>query len=155
VQPFKKPLSLRRRARVLQTTPERSALMAAVRQTGTTAELTVRRIARSLGIRYTLSNRDLPGSPDLANRSRRFAVLVHGCFWHRHADCAKTTTPRRNRSFWLDKFDANMRRDARTVSELRRLGYRVIVIWECEVSDQERVARRLRPLQSDLQEGAL
>ena len=113
--------------------PSTSERMGGIRQKGTAAELAVRRIATSLGLHYRISNRDLPGSPDLANRSRKWAIFVHGCFWHRHAGCSRTTTPRRNRAFWVAKFEANIARDARVQSELRDLGYRVVVLWECEV----------------------
>ncbi|MCC6998053.1 MAG: DNA mismatch endonuclease Vsr [Deltaproteobacteria bacterium] len=110
--------------------------MGGIRQKGTVAELAVRRIATNLGLHYRVSNRDLPGSPDLANRSRKWAIFVHGCFWHRHEGCPRTTTPRRNREFWVAKFEANVARDARVQSELRRLGYAVLVLWECEIQDQ-------------------
>jgi len=80
-------------------------------------------------------NRDLPGSPDIANRARKWAVFVHGCFWHRHVGCKRTTTPTRNRSFWIEKFRANIARDARVQAVLRSEGYRVIVVWECETED--------------------
>jgi DNA mismatch endonuclease, patch repair protein len=120
--------------------------MAAVRQRGTMPELAVRRAATAAGLRYTLSNRDLPGSPDLANRARRYAVFVHGCFWHRHSGCRRTTTPARNHGFWMEKFAANVARDRRVVRALRALGYAVVTVWECEASDAARLARKLAKL---------
>jgi DNA mismatch endonuclease (patch repair protein) len=106
--------------------------MAGVRQRDTTPELAVRRVLTLLGLRYRARNRDLPGSPDVANRGGRWAVFVHGCFWHRHEGCASTTTPTRNRDFWVGKFDANVARDALAVAALRRRGFRVATVWECE-----------------------
>jgi DNA mismatch endonuclease (patch repair protein) len=123
-----------------------SARMALVRQRGTAAELEVRRALRGLGHHYRVRNRDLPGSPDVANRARRWAVFVHGCFWHRHDGCARTTTPKRNRSFWESKFVANQRRDRRAVSALRRLGYSVIIVWECEAEQPSSLAHKLSRL---------
>src|SRR5687768_13330933 len=99
------------RAPKLITTPQRSRLMGRVRQRGTTPELAVRSALRQLGVSYRLNARELPGSPDVANRSKRFAVFVHGCYWHRHPGCRLTTTPSTNVDFWLEKFSANQARD--------------------------------------------
>jgi DNA mismatch endonuclease (patch repair protein) len=92
-------------------------------------------------------NRDLPGNPDLANRASRWAVFVHGCFWHRHSGCPRSTTPKNNRAFWVAKFDANIERDKRVRQQLRDVGFRVFVTWECEAEDarvlQRKVARFL------------
>jgi DNA mismatch endonuclease (patch repair protein) len=123
-----------------------SLRMALVRQRGTAAELAVRRALRELGHRYRVRNRDLPGSPDAANRTRRWAVFVHGCFWHRHDGCVKTTTPKRNRPFWEAKFDANQKRDRRAVLALRRLGFAVVIVWECEAEQSTLLIRKLRKL---------
>lgn len=115
-----------------------SARLGRIRQHGTSAELTVRKLLHALGRRFRVHNRDLAGSPDIANRSRKWAVFVHGCFWHRHAGCKRATTPSRNREFWLHKFDANVARDARVQAALREQGYRVVVVWECETEDVSR-----------------
>lgn len=115
-----------------RVTPGVSKRMAAVRQKDTGPELAVRKVLSALGHFYRVRNGDLPGSPDIANRSRRWAVFVHGCFWHRHG-CTRTTTPKSNREFWLQKFDANVRRDRRAQRALRAMGFNVIVFWECHV----------------------
>ena len=125
---------------------ETSARLGRIRQHGTAAELTVRKLLHALGHRFRVHNRDLPGSPDVANRSRNWAVFVHGCFWHRHANCKRTTTPSRNREFWLRKFDANVARDARVQAALRKQGYRVLVVWECETEDVSRLKTLRRAL---------
>ena len=118
---------------------ETSRRMSAVRQSGTSAELQVRRALSRIGLRYRLNVRSLPGSPDLANVRQRFAVFVHGCFWHRHRDCPYATMPKTNKAFWTEKFDANVRRDDRAKKSLRERGFRVIVVWECEARAQRLV----------------
>jgi len=123
-----------------------SARMAGVRRAGTAPELAVRAALRALGLHYRVENRDLPGSPDVANRIHRWAVFVHGCYWHRHAGCRRATTPKRNAAFWCAKFDANVARDARARAALRRLRFRVVTIWECQTSSARNLANRLRPL---------
>lgn len=111
---------------------ETSARMARIRQKGTKIEATVAAVLRDLGLYYRKNVRKLPGSPDFANRSKRWVVFVHGCFWHHHAGCHRATVPKSNRGFWLNKFRENKRRDARNVRLLRQDGYRVVVIWECQ-----------------------
>lgn len=128
----------------LITDPETSARLARVRQHSTSAERKVRGAIHGLGIRYRIHNRDLPGSPDLANRARGWAVFVHGCFWHRHRGCPRATTPKRNRMFWEAKFEANRARDRKKARELRTLGFRVLTVWECESERPQYLERRLR-----------
>jgi DNA mismatch endonuclease Vsr len=123
--------------------PSRSALMARVRQRGTAAELVVAASLRSLGASYRVNVRKLPGSPDFANRTRKWAVFVHGCFWHHHIACKRATVPKSNKTFWREKFAANRMRDERSTLELRRCGYRVAVIWECEISVGDLVRTKL------------
>jgi DNA mismatch endonuclease (patch repair protein) len=122
----------------------RSALMKRVRQKGTPAERVVATICSKLKLNYRLNVRSLPGSPDLANKTRRWAIFVNGCFWHLHTNCRLAGVPKRNREFWLAKFVDNRKRDARKVKELRRLGFRVAVVWQCETADREALSRRLQ-----------
>lgn len=98
---------------------------------------------RGLGKGYTIRNRDLPGSPDIANRKRGWAIFVHGCFWHQHPGCRKATIPKQNAEFWAEKFAQNRLRDARQVAALAALGFSVIVVWECECRDRPALAARL------------
>jgi DNA mismatch endonuclease, patch repair protein len=130
----------------VSTTSATSARMALVRRSGTAPELAVRRVARAIGLRFTIRNSDLPGSPDLANRSRRRAVFVHGCYWHRHSKCSRATMPKQNFEFWRRKFKRNMERDASAVKALKALGFRVAVIWECEAGVDKRIGRALAKL---------
>lgn len=145
-QPFKRVEQALAGGRKLMTTAKASARMSKVQQSGTFPERAVRIVTRQLGLRTTHANRDLPGSPDLANRSRRFAIFVHGCYWHRHLDCNRATTPKSNTAFWRAKFVRNMDRDRQSERALEERGFRVVTIWECEVGDTKLIARRLRGL---------
>lgn len=129
----------------LVTTPERSALFKRVRQRGTAPEAAVRGMLTRLGHTYSTNVRGIPGSPDLVSEGL-LAVFVHGCYWHRHPGCPASSTPSRNAEFWRAKFEDNVRRDRRKVRELRKLGYRVMTIWECETKTQENQARLERRL---------
>lgn len=130
----------------LQTDSARSALMARVRQHGTDAEKRVAAALRALGHSYRLNVRSLPGSPDFANRRRRWAIFVHGCFWHQHTGCKRATVPTRNRKFWMNKFMTNRTRDARAVWALRHADMSVVIVWECETLDKERLYSRILKL---------
>ncbi len=96
-----------------------------------------------MGLRFRVRNRDLPGSPDIANRSKKWAVFVHGCFWHRHVGCSRATTPKRNAEFWAEKFERNRERDRSVVREMRKMGFTVAIVWECETRDEVRLKRIL------------
>lgn len=130
--------------RPIPQSPERSRLLGRVRQKRTAPEEAVARVLRDLGIAYRRNVKTLPGSPDFANARRRFAIFVDGCFWHHHTGCRRATIPNNNRAFWEAKFAANRARDASAIRALRRRGFRVIVIWECELDGvRARLARRL------------
>ncbi len=100
------------------------------------------------GFRYALHRRDLPGSPDIVFPARRKVIFINGCFWHGH-DCRNTLTPRSHLSYWLPKLAANKERDKRNRRNLRRLGWRYLVIWECELKHPGRVAKRALIFVSD------
>ncbi|MGM4962983.1 very short patch repair endonuclease [Tardiphaga sp. 1201_B9_N1_1] len=121
----------------------RSWTMSRIKSKDTKPELTVRKAAHSLGLRFRLHRRDLPGTPDLVFPGRRTALFVHGCFWHRH-DCGRATTPASNVGYWAAKFQRNVERDARSAAELRKLGWRCVRIWECETRDPEKLDGVLR-----------
>ena len=121
----------------------RSELMANIRGRDTAPELAVRCIAHRMGLRFRLHRNDLPGRPDLVFPKHRLAVFVHGCFWHRHEGCRHASTPKSRIAFWTEKFAANVVRDARQEAALRALGWRVLVVWQCESRDEATVERRL------------
>ena len=115
--------------------PARSELMRRVRGKNTAPELAVRRAAHALGYRFRLHRADLPGRPDLVFPRLRTALFVHGCFWHRHEGCSRMTTPKTRTAYWQEKFEQNIQRDRRNSAALRRLGWDVAVVWECETFD--------------------
>ncbi len=113
------------------------------RQAGTKPEVAVRSALSSLGVRYRLQNKSLPGSPDLSNVRRGWVLFVHGCYWHQHPGCPRATVPRNNREWWVAKFEANQARDARKERALAEMGLRVVVVWECQTKDPESLKHRL------------
>jgi DNA mismatch endonuclease, patch repair protein len=125
------------------TSDVRSAMMAAVPRINSMPEITVRAAIHAMGYRFRLHSRDLPGRPDIVLPRHRKVVFVHGCFWHRHG-CRKTTTPSTNNDFWTQKFASNRERDKRVVKKLRFLGWKSLVIWECQLDKPDRMLRRLR-----------
>jgi len=133
-----------------ETTAKTSARMSRVGRAATKPELLVRRYLTTLGLRYTTKNRDLPGSPDLANRKKKWAVFVHGCFWHQHWRCKSATIPKSNAAFWRAKFASNKSRDGRVQSELESLGFTVIAVWECQSSIPALIGEAVAPLRSEL-----
>ena len=120
--------------------------MAKIRGAHTQPERRVRSVLHSLGLRFRLHQAALPGRPDIVLRRHGTVVFVHGCFWHRHAACRGATTPKTNRGFWQRKFRADVRRDAGNQRDLRAAGWRVVVVWECELARPKRLAARLRRL---------
>ncbi|WP_343893881.1 DNA mismatch endonuclease Vsr [Craurococcus roseus] len=122
----------------------RRKMMSAVRGKDTGPEMLVRRIVHGLGYRYRLHRRDLPGRPDLAFGPRRKAIEVRGCFWHRHPGCARASLPSTRRDWWREKLDGNAARDARNLAAIERMGWEVLVLWECELTDTRALSGRVR-----------
>lgn len=122
----------------------RSRNMSRIRSIDTQAELAVRRIAHSLGYRFRIHRRDLPGTPDLVFPSRRVVLFVNGCFWHRHDGCRRAATPKTRTEFWKDKFRRTVKRDRFVNEALANSGWRTGVIWECETRDRDHITRLLR-----------
>lgn len=132
------------------TTEIRSRMMRSVRQKDTNPELRVRSIVHSLGARFRVHNRDWPGSPDIANRSKGWAIFVHGCFWHGHKRCRRLKgrqgpqIPVANKEYWEKKLSDNRARDARKTKALNDLGFRVLTVWECEIQSPDKLTGRLK-----------
>jgi DNA mismatch endonuclease (patch repair protein) len=118
--------------------------MRSVKAKNTKPEMIVRRLAHGLGYRYRLHQAGLPGKPDLVFGSRRAVIFVHGCFWHSHDGCARATKPSANAKFWQDKLSRNTARDARHLAALAEIGWRTLVIWECETKDRQSLSARLQ-----------
>ncbi len=125
------------------TPGERSKLMSRVRAVNTKPELAVRRLLYALGFRFRLHRSDLPGCPDIVLPGRRKVIFVHGCFWHRHPRCRRATMPKTRPDFWAHKFKQNRERDKRQQRELRRMGWDVLVVWECETHDLQQLKDRI------------
>jgi DNA mismatch endonuclease (patch repair protein) len=130
------------------TPAQRSRLMSRVVGRDTKPEWILRSALHRLGFRYRLGGAGLPGRPDLVLPKYRSVVFVHGCFWHRHADCKRATLPRTNADFWKEKLDRNVARDRDAAAALAALGWKVILVWECElyrdpVAAAARVVREL------------
>lgn len=114
---------------------QRSKAMRAVKQKDSAPEMLVRSLCHQLGLRFRLHRRDLPGCPDLVFPKYKTCVFVHGCFWHQHPGCAKSSRPRTNIEFWDRKLDRNIVRDAEVRERLNELGWRVFTIWECQTKN--------------------
>ncbi|OOG58372.1 very short patch repair endonuclease [Rhodanobacter sp. C03] len=112
----------------------RSRMMSGIRGRDTKPEIIVRKYLHAAGLRFRVAPKNLPGKPDIVLSKYRTVVLVHGCFWHRHKDCRYAAIPATRAGFWQKKFEANVERDERTNEQLADLGWRVIVIWECELT---------------------
>lgn len=121
----------------------RSWNMSRIKSRDTVPEIAVRRALHRLGYRFRLHRADLPGRPDIVLPKYRVAILVHGCFWHRHLACIDCSNPKTRRQYWGPKLLGNQKRDVRNRHSLRRLGWRPIVIWECQTKNPTRLADNL------------
>lgn len=125
--------------------PERrSEIMGRVRGKNTRPEMTVRRLVHGLGYRYRLHAKDLPGTPDLVFRPKKKVIFVHGCFWHRHTSCPLCRIPKSRVDFWTSKLERNAARDLKNTATLAAAGWKVLVIWECELKDTARLERAIK-----------
>ncbi|POG16953.1 very short patch repair endonuclease [Pseudomonas putida] len=120
--------------------------MGLVRGRDTKPEMIVRRLLHRMGYRYRLHGKGLPGKPDIVFGKRRKVIFIHGCFWHRHADpsCRLARLPKSRLEFWEPKFAATVVRDARAEADLRDGGWKVLVVWECELRNSEQLENKLR-----------
>jgi len=128
------------------TPAERSERMARVKGRDTAPEMLVRQIVRGLGYHYRLHRRDLPGCPDLTFGKLRKIIFVHGCFWHRHDDsaCKLARLPKSKLDFWLPKLEANRARDLKNQERIKAMGWKFLVVWECQLGDRVKLEKRIR-----------
>ena len=117
--------------------------MSRIKGRDTRPEKRVRSVLHRLGFRFSLGRRDLPGRPDIVLTRYKVAVFVHGCFWHRHSKCTNSVLPKTRQEFWLAKLNGNVERDKRNMAELKRLGWKILTVWECEVEDEPTLLRKL------------
>jgi DNA mismatch endonuclease (patch repair protein) len=127
----------------------RSQVMSAIRSKNTRPELAVRRLLYGMGFRYRLHADDLPGKPDIVLRRKNKAILIHGCFWHRHAGCPKASMPKTRPDFWRHKFAANVARDKAVLQALTEQGWSVLTVWQCEIRNAEQLKARLNDFLGD------
>lgn len=118
----------------------RSERMSRIRSSNTSPELALRKALHTLGFRFRLHRKDLPGKPDIVLPRYKAVVFVHGCFWHRHDGCKVASTPKSNTRFWVEKFDRNVARDSQSQELLRAQGWKVIIVWECELASGRKAA---------------
>lgn len=128
------------------TKEARSANMRAIRSKDMKPEITVRKIAHSMGYRFRLHRKDLPGKPDMVFPRRRAVIFVHGCFWHQHPDteCKHAHQPKSNTEYWSHKLARNQSRDAQHEAALLKQGWRVLIIWECQTKDEAMLRAQLK-----------
>ena len=126
------------------TPKERSERMSRVRGKGSKPEMKLRRLVHGMGFRYRLHSQVLPGKPDLVFPGRKAVIFMHGCFWHRHPGCKLARMPKSRIDFWRKKLDANRQRDLQNQTRLRNMGWRVLVVWECQLGDTSVMSRIVR-----------
>jgi DNA mismatch endonuclease (patch repair protein) len=122
----------------------RSWNMSRIRGKDTKPEIAVRSMLHRLGYRFRLHRNDLPGRPDIVLPSRKTVILVHGCYWHRHPGCRYAYSPKSRIDFWEKKFSENIARDRRNMDELQSIGWRALVVWECELREPDELKKRLK-----------
>ncbi len=125
---------------------QRSWNMSRIRGKDTRPERTVRSLLHRLGYRFRLHRKNLPGKPDIILPRHKTIIFVHGCFWHQHKGCKEATMPKSRTEWWQEKLEGNAARDKRNKAELRRAGWRVLTVWECETHCPEKLVCRLRRL---------
>ncbi|WP_321530604.1 DNA mismatch endonuclease Vsr [uncultured Desulfuromonas sp.] len=122
---------------------KRSRIMSRIRSKDTKPEKIVRSLLHKMGYRFRLHRKDLPGKPDIVLPRLHKVIFVHGCFWHGHHDCKRSKRPTSNQSFWQKKLDQNIDRDKQAISDLKKIGWDVQVIWSCQVTDSEQLKKIL------------
>ena len=122
---------------------QRSRNMSAIKSKNTKPEIKVRKVLHSMGYRFRLHSKDLPGSPDIVLPKYKTVIFVHGCFWHRHENCKYASTPKTRQEFWKAKFRENINRDKLNQENLSSKGWKIIIVWECEIKDKDFDLNRL------------
>ena len=123
---------------------QRSRNMSAIKSKNTKPEIKVRKVLHSMGYRFRLHSKDLPGSPDIVLPKFKTVIFVHGCFWHRHENCKYASTPKTRKEFWESKFKANVKRDLEIQEKIKNIGWKYVVIWECEARNIESIEEKIK-----------
>ena len=122
---------------------QRSRNMSAIKSKNTKPEIKVRKVLHSMGYRFRLHSKDLPGSPDIVLPKYKTVIFVHGCFWHRHENCKYASTPKIRQEFWNKKFTENIKRDSEIQDKIKNLDWKSFVIWECETKNIENLRDKI------------
>ena len=122
---------------------QRSRNMSAIKSKNTKPEIKVRKVLHSMGYRFRLHSKDLPGSPDIVLPKYKTVIFVHGCFWHRHENCKYASNPKTRQEFWNKKFKENIKRDSEIQDKIKNLDWRSVVIWECETKNMENLREKI------------
>lgn len=125
------------------TQEKRSWNMSQIRSVDTKAEILVRKLLHSLGYRFRLHRKDLPGKPDIVLPKYKIVIFIHGCFWHCHKGCSRATIPKSNVEYWINKFSKNTERDIQNTKKLSKAGWKVITVWECELKNLDSLIKKL------------
>ena len=126
---------------------QRSRNMSAIKSKNTKPEIKVRKVLHSMGYRFRLHSKNLPGSPDIVLPKYKTVIFVHGCFWHRHENCKYASTPKTRQEFWEAKFRENINRDKLNQENLSLKGWKIIIVWECDIKDKNlQIKDRLKGL---------
>ena len=126
------------------TKEHRSWNMSRIKSGNTRPEIVVRSLLHNMGYRFRLHRKDLPGKPDIVLPRFKSVIFVHGCFWHRHKGCKNAASPKTKKTFWREKFKANVIRDKKVQEELNSMGWKILIIWECELPDLDRVKKLIK-----------
>ncbi len=116
---------------------KRSLIMSKIRSKGTSAEKAILSIISTKRLKYDLYNSSLPGKPDFVFPKKKKIIFAHGCFWHQHKNCNRATKPKSHKSYWLPKLENNMKRDKKYYKDLKKMGYKILIVWECEIKKTE------------------
>ncbi len=128
---------------IYKVSEQRSRNMSAIKSKNTKPEIAVRKVLHSMGFRFRLHRKDLPGSPDIVLPKYKTVIFVHGCFWHRHENCKYASTPKIRQEFWNKKFTENIKRDSEIQDKIKNLDWRSVVIWECETKNMENLREKI------------
>ena len=121
----------------IKVSEKRSKNMSSIKSKNTKPEIAVRKLLHSMGYRFRLHRKDLPGSPDIVLPKYKTVIFVHGCFWHRHENCKYASNPKTRKEFWESKFKANVKRDKEIQEKIKNIGWHSVVIWECQIKDEK------------------
>ena len=127
---------------------QRSRNMSAIKSKNTKPEIAVRKLLHSMGFRFRLHRKDLPGSPDIVLPKYKTVIFVHGCFWHRHENCKYASNPKTRKEFWESKFKANVKRDKEIQEKIKNIGWQSVVIWECELKSTKQINQKFLELKN-------